>query len=358
VIQGTASEATLVSMVAARERARQAGAEDDQLVAYASEHAHSSVIKGAMIAGIARGPEDRERVRLVPTDDAYALRPDALAAMMREDRDRGRRPFYICATVGTTSTTAVDPVDGVCAAAAETGATPPPWVHVDAAFSGAAWICPEHRASMRGLSQADSVCFNPHKWLLTSFDCDCLWTRDRRTLVNALSVTPEYLRNAASQAGSVIDYRDWQVPLGRRFRALKLWFVIRHYGVEGLQAYIREHLRLAALFESWVRGDHRFEVIAPRTASLVCFRLRPGPGEDAEQTNARTKALLDAINAGGSAYLSHTVVPVPNPGGPKSFVLRMAIGASSTQERHVRAAWDLVREHTGRLAAGTPTASA
>jgi len=343
VIQGTASEATLVSMVAARERMRRCGADDTKLVAYTSEHAHSSIIKGAMVAGIARGPEDRERVRLVPTDAAYALRPEALEAMMREDAARGMVPFYVCATVGTTSTTANDPVDGVCAAARRVspgGAGA--WVHVDAAFSGAAWICPEYREMARGVEEADSVCFNPHKWLLTNFDCDCLWTRDRQALINALSVTPEYLRNAASASGAVVDYRDWQVPLGRRFRSLKLWFVLRHYGAEGLRAYIREHMRLGELFEGWVRADERFEVVAPRTASLVCFRLRPRKGETEEQTNARNKALLDGINAGGRCYLSHTVLPVPNPDGPRSYVLRMAIGASSTREEHVRGAWEVI----------------
>lgn len=174
---------------------------------------------------------------------------------------------------------------------------------------------------------------NPHKWLLTNFDCDCFFTRDRRSLVAALSITPEFLRNAASESGAVIDYRDWQVPLGRRFRALKLWLVIRHYGVEGLRAYIREHVRLAALFESWVREDDRFEIGAPRTVNLVCFRLR---GEGAE-TDRRSKALLDAINASGRAYLTHTTL-----GG--RYTLRMAIGAATTTERHVRETWSLIRE--------------
>jgi aromatic-L-amino-acid decarboxylase len=201
---------------------------------------------------------------------------------------------------------------------------------------------------LRGVEHADSLCLNPHKWLLTNFDCDCLWTRDRQSLINALSITPEYLRNPASAlpAGQVIDYRDWQIPLGRRFRALKLWFVIRHYGVEGLRAHIREHMRLAALFERWVREDDRFEVVAPRTITLVCFRLRPrgGEGESAEQTNERNRRLLAAINESGRAYLSHTVLPVR---GQSAYILRMAIGATATQERHVRAAWDLIRELAG-----------
>jgi aromatic-L-amino-acid decarboxylase len=185
---------------------------------------------------------------------------------------------------------------------------------------------------LRGVEHADSLCLNPHKWLLTNFDCDCFYVRDRRSLIDALSVTPEYLRNAASETRAVTDFRDWGVPLGRRFRALKLWFVIRHYGVEGLRAYIREHVRLGALFEELVRTDPRFEIAAPRTISLVCFRLR-GDGPEAD---SRNKALLDAINATGRAYLTHTTLA-------GRHVLRMAIGGSQTQEQHVRAAWDLIR---------------
>lgn len=190
---------------------------------------------------------------------------------------------------------------------------------------------------LRGVEHADSLCFNPHKWMLTNFDCDCFWTRDREAVTGALSITPEYLRNRASDAGRVIDYRDWQVPLGRRFRALKLWLVIRHYGIEGLRAYIREHMRLGAMFEGWVRSDDRFEVMAPRTVSLVCFGLRGGAG-----ANDRNQALLEKINASGKVYLSHTLLPGPD--GRDRYVLRMAIGSSSTEERHVRAAWELIQK--------------
>lgn len=185
---------------------------------------------------------------------------------------------------------------------------------------------------LRGVERADSLCFNPHKWLLTNFDCDCFFTSDRRTLTGALSITPEYLRRDESESGGVIDYRDWHVPLGRRFRALKLWLVLRHYGLEGLRHHIREHVRLAALFESWVRADPRFEVAASRTLNLVCFRFRgDGPGAD-----EKTRALLHAINDSGRAYLSHTVLR-------GRYVLRMAIGATATREEHVRAAWELIR---------------
>ncbi len=336
VIQGTASESTLIAMLAARRRAlgRAPGAE---LVAYASTQAHSSVVKAAMIAGLAHSPEDRRHLRLIGVDGSFAMRPDLLAAAMRDDAAAGRVPFYVCATVGTTSSTAVDPLGAVGPLCREHGA----WLHVDAAHAGAACVCPELRWLLDGVEHADSVCFNPHKWLLTNFDCDLFWTSDKASVVGALSITPEYLRNAASEAGAT-DYRDWQIPLGRRFRALKLWFVLRHYGAEGLRAHIREHVRLAELFESLVReeGGDQFEIAAPRTVNLVCFRLR-GEGPEAD---GRNRALLDRINATGDAYLTHTVLPPAGGGdGPGRYTLRMAVGGTMTRERHVRRAWEVIR---------------
>ena len=333
-IQGTASESTLIALLAARQRHKPAD-EFSHLTLYASTQAHSSIIKAAMIAGLARSPDDRSHIRLIGTDRDHAMRTDLLAQAIRDDLGAGRTPAFICATVGTTSSTAIDPVPEIAAVIRQQA--PHCWLHVDAAFAGAAAICPEFRWLLRGVEHADSLCFNPHKWLLTNFDCDCFWTRDREAVTGALSITPEYLRNLASQSGNVIDYRDWQIPLGRRFRALKLWLVIRHYGVEGLRAYIREHIRLAALFEEWVRADDRFEVVAPRTVSLVCFRLR-GDGPDADDRNRR---LLEAINASGRVYLSHTMLPAPD--AKERYILRMAIGSSTTEERHIRAAWDLIR---------------
>ena len=304
-IQGTASESTLVALLAARHRAGKG-----DLVAYASEQAHSSVLKAARIAGV--------ELRNVPVRSDLSMDPAALDAMIAEDRARGRKPFFVCATVGTTSSTAIDPLPPL---------PPDLWLHVDAAYAGNACVCPEFRWMIEGVERADSFCTNPHKWLLTSFDCSAFWTRDRASLLGALSVTPEYLKTA--HAGQVIDYRDWQVPLGRRFRALKLWFVIRHYGAEGLRAHIRRHVELAKLFEGWVREDPRFELCAERTLALVCFRKR---GSDDEN-----RALLDRVNASGRAYLSHTTLP------GKGYTLRMAIGAPATDERHVREAWDLLR---------------
>jgi aromatic-L-amino-acid decarboxylase len=348
VIQGTASEATLVALVAARHRQRaRHGADPQRLVAYTSTQGHSSIVKAAMIAGLCdgaagRSPAGHQAVRFVAVDDDLALDPAALAAAIREDRAAGRLPFFVCATVGTTSSTAVDPLPSIGAALRETGFVEAGgWLHVDAAYGGAACICPEFRPLLDGVELADSLCFNPHKWLLTNFDCSAFWTRDRQGLIDALSVTPEYLRNRATESGAVIDYRDWQVPLGRRFRALKLWFVIRHFGVEGLRAHIRHHIGLAERFEGWVREDPRFELVATRRFALVCFRLR-GEGAAADRRN---RELLEALNRSGAAYLSHTTLPGPD--GEPRYVLRMAIGAAATVEAQVRATWERIQDLAG-----------
>jgi aromatic-L-amino-acid decarboxylase len=225
-------------------------------------------------------------------------------------------------------------------------------VHVDAAHAGAACVCPEYQGWLAGVARADSVCFNPHKWLLTNFDCDCFWTRDRRALTGAMSVTPEYLRNPASDAGSVIDYRDWHVPLGRRFRALKLWMVLRWYGLEGLREYVRGHIAMAAEFEGLVSSDERFEIATPRTMNLVCFRLRGATGEPHAASDARNKRLMEAINAAGRMYLTHTVLPAVEGVHPSPrLVLRMAIGSAATRREHVLAAWEEIRRHAATLGA-------
>ncbi|MCB9840409.1 MAG: aspartate aminotransferase family protein [Phycisphaeraceae bacterium] len=349
VIHTTASEATLTAMVAARDRARRAlrAANDPRAAAphftlYTSTQAHSSVIKAAMVAGLADSPEDRTHLRLVDVDSNQRLDPAHLARLINDDLNAGRVPFFVSATMGTTGTTAIDPLDQVAQGCSLSSGRSPdpnnptspiPWLHCDAAHAGACLICPEHRWMARGLSAFDSFCFNPHKWLLTNFDCDLFYVADRRALIDAMSITPEYLRNAASDAGKVFDYRDWQVPLGRRFRALKLWFVLRHYGAEGLRAHVREHIRLATLVETWIREDSRFELAAERTCNLVCFRLRAG--------DEPTRRLMDTLNAGGNLFLSHTALDTPE---GKRFVIRMAIGATTTQERHVRQAWAWIRE--------------
>jgi aromatic-L-amino-acid decarboxylase len=290
---------------------------------YCSDQAHSSVVKAAMIAGLGTAS-----VRKIAVDAALAMDPAALTTAMAADAAAGIHPALVVATVGTTSTGAMDPVRPIVGASARHGA----WVHIDAAWAGSAAVCPEHRGMLDGVEGVDSFSFNPHKWLLTNFDCAAFWTADRLALTDALSITPEYLRNAASDAGAVIDYRDWQIPLGRRFRALKLWFVIRHYGAQGLRAHIREHIRIAEVLKGAVRADPRFEMPVPRSLSLVCLRLTAG--DDA------TKRLLARVNESGKAFLSHTVVPI---GGTPTYLIRIAIGATRTEERHVLALWDLLR---------------
>ncbi len=348
VIHGTASEAVLTALVAARHRsvADPKRSTTAPVMVYASTQAHSSVVKAAMIAGLANGPEDRTHVRLIGTDAKQAMRPDLLELAMAEDGAAGRggrTPLFVCATIGTTGSTAVDPVEAIGRVCERHGA----WLHVDAAFSGAALLCEEHRWMSRGVELADSFSFNPHKWMLTSFDCSCFWVRDRAALTGALSITPEYLRNAASQSGRVIDYRDWQIPLGRRFRALKLWMVIRHYGVEGLRAHIREHVRIARIFEELVRSDGRFEIAAERTVSLVCFRLRARPGETPQATDARNRRLMETLNGSGKLYLTHTVLPVGgDENAPPRLVLRLAIGGTQTREEHVREAFHLLSSYS------------
>ncbi|HLJ42233.1 MAG TPA: pyridoxal-dependent decarboxylase, partial [Candidatus Acidoferrales bacterium] len=262
VIQDTASNSSLCALLAARERATNFASNergcDGRLVAYTSSQAHSSVEKAVKIAGLGR-----ENLRLIEVDEKFAMRPAALAAQIKRDIAAGRIPCFVSATVGTTSSNAMDPVRAIGEICRENKI----WLHVDAAMSGTAALCPEFRWIHDGLELADSYCFNPHKWMFTNFDCDCFYVADRKALINTMSVLPEYLRNQATESGAVIDYRDWHIPLGRRFRALKLWFVIRHYGVEGLQHHVRRHVELAQQFASWVRDDSQnngqFELAAP-----------------------------------------------------------------------------------------------
>jgi aromatic-L-amino-acid/L-tryptophan decarboxylase len=321
VIEDSASSATLCAVVAARERAIVGGAALGNLVVYGSTQAHSSLEKGARVAGFRR-----DQVRFVEVDETFALRPDALATAMAGDRAAGRVPCLVMATVGTTSSLAVDPVAEVAEVAAAAGA----WLHVDAAMAGTATVCPEHRDLHRGVERADSYVTDPHKWLFTTFDCSCLWVADREALVGALSILPEYLRNPASAGGGVIDYRDWQVPLGRRFRALKLWWVLRWYGAEGLRHHVREHVRLAADLAAKVEADARLELAAPPRLGLVCLRHRDG--------DEATEALHQALNATGRVYLSHTRLA-------GRYVLRVSIGAWTTEARHVDTLWELIDTH-------------
>ena len=324
VIQDTASSANLCALIAARERAtdyvsNERGC-DGRLVAYTSTQAHSSLEKAAMIAGIGR-----DNLRLIEVDKDYAMRPTALAERIEADRRKGFTPFFVCATVGSTSSTAIDPLPEIAAVCRRENV----WLHVDAAMAGTAAVCPELRFIHDGVEAADSYCFNPHKWMFTNFDCNCFFVADRSSLIRTLSILPEYLRNKATESGAVIDYRDWHVQLGRRFRALKLWFVIRHYGVEGLRHHIRRHVELAREFTRWVEEDDRFEIVAPVPLNLVCFRHRAG--DDA------SRRLLEQLNEGGHLYLTHTELD-------GRYVLRFCIGQTHTEMSHVERAWRRIQQ--------------
>ena len=324
VIQDTASNSSLCALLAARERATNFASNergcDGRLVAYTSSQAHLSIEKAVKIAGLGR-----ENLCFIEVDENFAMRPAALAAQIKRDLAAGRVPCFVSATVGTTSSNAMDPVRAIGEICREHKV----WLHVDAAMSGTATLCPEFRRIHDGLELADSYCFNPHKWMFTNFDCDCFYVANRKALINTMSILPEYLRNQATESGAVIDYRDWHIPLGRRFRALKLWFVIRHYGIEGLQYHVRRHVELAQQFASWVREDKQFELAAPAPLNLVCFRHRAG--------DAVTQAIMDRLNQSGDLYLTHTKLD-------GKFTLRLCIGQTTTESQHVKRAWRRIRE--------------
>jgi aromatic-L-amino-acid decarboxylase len=327
VIQGTASEATLVAILSARFRATNGAVNADgdttNLVAYATSQAHSSIEKGLRIAGIGSG-----RIRIVAHDEHFAMRADALADMIAADRAAGLVPFFVCSTHGTTSSMAFDPTTELGPICAREQV----WLHVDAAMSGIAALAPEYRWVNAGMEYADSYCTNPHKWMGVNFDCDLYWTADRAALLGALSILPEYLRSEAAEAGAVIDYRDWQIPLGRRFRSLKLWFAIRCEGVESFQAMIRRHVAMTQDLARRVGRDARFEIVAPHPLNLLCLAVR---GDDPDAGNAATDRLIDAANATGDALFTRTVLDGRS-------VLRFSIGARSTEPADVTAGWELL----------------
>ncbi len=329
VIQDTASSAVLCALLAARERATNFRTNEQGcsggLVAYCSAQAHSSVEKAVKIAGLGKAC-----LRTVDVDQRFAMRVEDLAQQIAKDRRAGLQPCFVAATVGTTSSNALDPLKEMGRVCNEHRL----WLHVDAAMSGTAAICPEFRFIQEGLELADSYCFNAHKWMFTSFDCDCFYVADRAALIRALSVLPEYLRNQASESGAVIDYRDWQIPLGRRFRALKLWFVIRHYGVAGLQYHIRRHVELARELSGWIEASQDFDLAAPAPLNLVCFAHRAG-----DDFNRR---LLERLNLSGKLYLTHTVLN-------GRYILRLCVGQSHTDARHVRDAWEFIQQTAAEL---------
>jgi aromatic-L-amino-acid/L-tryptophan decarboxylase len=333
VIQDTASTSTIIALICARERATHYGlargglqAEGAPLVVYVSAHSHSSVDKAALLAGFGRA-----NVRLVPHDADYCMRPDALDALITDDRRRGAVPCAIVATVGTTTTTALDPVGALADVAARHAV----WLHVDSAMAGSAMILPECRWMWDGIEGADSLVLNAHKWLGAAFDCSLYYVRDPEHLVRVMSTNPSYLQSAAD--GRVKNFRDWGLPLGRRFRALKLWFLIREQGVSGLQARLRRDLDNAKWLEQEVRRAPGWRVLAPVRLQTLCLRHEPaGAGQDGEALDRHTLAWVDRVNRSGAAYLTPALLD-------GRWMARVSIGAESTERPHVQAVWDAMR---------------
>ena len=343
VIQDTASTATLVAMITARDQAHgrtgapahsggapahgRTGAPVDAMVVYTTLEANHSVPKGARLAGFRP-----EHVRMIETDPESAMLPGVLEQQIAADRAAGLVPAAVVATVGSTSSTAIDPV----AALADICEREQLWLHVDAAWAGSAAIVPEMRWIFDGVDRADSLVMNPHKWLLVNFDCSAYFVRDRTALLRSFGASAEILKTAHDDR--VVNYRDWGIQLGRRFRALKLWFVIRSYGVEGLQAMIREHIRLGRLLAGWIEGEPGFELVAPAILGLVVFRWT---GEDRGKLgkggeDQRNQLIQTRVNATGRVFITGTTLR-------GNFVLRVALGHLTTTEADVRAAWDLIR---------------
>ena len=316
VIQMSASDSTHTALVVARHRCN---APIDQQVVYASNQAHSSIEKGARIAGI-------KELRLIDVDKCFAMDPAVFETAVRQDRDNGLTPIAVVSTIGTTGTTAVDPVDTIAEIAIQHGL----WHHVDAAYAGTAMICPEFRHLQNGLNRVDSYTFNAHKWMFTNFDCNVFWVADRKPLIETMTILPPYLRNKASESDVVVDYRDWHVPLGRRFRSLKLWWVLRSYGATGIRHHVREHVRMARDLDARIAGDPRFTLVAPTLFSLVSFRHVGG-----EQA---TSDLAAAINATGKAMVTSSKID------DEAFI-RVSIAQTRTEPRHVDALWRIIDDH-------------
>ncbi len=326
VLQDTASTATLCALLTAREKTTNFEANltglKKPLMVYASEETHSSVEKGVKIAGYGKAS-----LRYIPTDDLFAMIPARLEEAIVRDREKGLCPACVIATLGTTSSTAIDPLKEIGEISSKYGL----WLHVDAAYAGTAAIIPEKRAMFEGAEHIDSFVFNPHKWMLTNFDCSAYFVRDPEALIRTFEIHPEYLKTGVDAC--VKNFRDWGIQLGRRFRALKLWFVIRSYGVEGLQEMVNEHLRLAQIFKEWVDDHENFELMAPVNLGVVCFRLNNGGS--AKELNRLNERFLERLNRTGKIFLTQTTLK-------GKYVIRMAIGQRTTKERHVKDAWDLI----------------
>jgi aromatic-L-amino-acid decarboxylase len=329
VIQDTASTATLSAILTAREKLtdyqiNEHGFANHKFTLYGSTETHSSIEKAVKIAGFGRAS-----LRQIPVDEKFAMIPSLLERAIAQDRASGLTPLCVIATIGTTGSTAIDPVKAI----GEICRREKIWLHVDAAFAGTALILPEMRWMSDGLELADSFVFNPHKWMLTNFDCSAYFVRDKEALIRTFEILPEYLKT--SEATRVNNYRDWGIPLGRRFRALKLWFVIRTYGLEGIQSIIRNHIAMAQSLVQEMRSTPDFELLAPAPLNLICFRYHPTGTDDLTKLNQLNEQILAALNATGKLYLTHTKLN-------GAYTLRMVIAQTAVTQADVDAAWELI----------------
>ncbi|MBN1790288.1 MAG: aspartate aminotransferase family protein [Bacteroidales bacterium] len=332
VIQDTASTATLCAILSAREKSTDFRINYDgfrnpaAMRIYCSSEAHSSVEKAVKIAGIGRN-----NLVKIGYDDAYRMKPEFLEAAILKDIKNGLKPVCVVAALGTTGSTAVDPLEDIAVICQKYKV----WLHVDAAYAGSALILPEYRWMLAGIEKADSFVFNPHKWLFTNFDCSAYFVKDSETLINTFKLVPEYLKTQIPE--HVNDYSNWGIQLGRRFRALKLWFVIRSFGLNGLQEKLRNHIALAGELKSWIEEHPDFEIMAPALFSLVCFRFHPLDTDDTETLNRMNERLLLAVNETGTMYISHTKLG-------ESYTLRISVSQTMVEKKHVKNAWDLIVE--------------
>tara|TARA_R110002051_G_scaffold73137_8_gene132792 strand:- start:109 stop:1536 length:1428 start_codon:yes stop_codon:yes gene_type:complete len=332
VIQDSASMATLSAILTARERLSNYKVNEEgfegytNLRVYCSDQTHSSIEKGAKIAGVGK-----RNVIKIPTNDLLEMRPDLLLKQIESDIKDGFQPLCIVAALGTTGTMAMDPLEDISSIAQKFNI----WLHVDAAYAGAAFLLPEYKGLMKGIDKADSFVFNPHKWLFTNFDCTAYFVKDKKALLNTFSILPEYLKTATD--GMVNNYCDWGIPLGRRFRSLKLWFVMRNYGLDGLQKLLRFHIELAVWLEAEIKNNPTFELVVPRSMNLICFRYVPQGMEGQEELNVINEHLLQSLNATGELYLTHTKIN-------GIYALRMSIGQTNVARSHVEKAWKSIQE--------------
>ena len=330
VIQDTASTATLCSILSARERysaykINEDGfySQNERFLCYCSREAHSSIEKAIKIAGLGKN-----NIRFIDVDENYAMIAQKLDEQIAADKAAGYIPLYVVAAVGTTGSVAIDPLSEIAAITKKHKL----WLHVDAAYAGTAAICPEFQWMLKGQNDVDSFVFNPHKWMFTNFDCSVYIVKDKGELIRTFEILPEYLKT--KEGDTVNNYRDWGIQLGRRFRALKLWFVLRHMGVSGIQEKIRFHIELTQKLKTWIDADSRFEILAPVSLNVICFRLKT-KGASQEEANALNMRFLAAMNANGKIFLTHTKLN-------GKTVVRFVLGATQTEESHVKFAWNKI----------------